>query len=36
MKVIKTQMSPVLLGFDMSEFKSVEHKLNSEYEPQNL
>ncbi|XP_007951489.1 activity-dependent neuroprotector homeobox protein 2 [Orycteropus afer afer] len=36
MKAIKTHKPSVLLGFDMSELKNVKHKLNFEYEPQNL
>ncbi|XP_073925687.1 activity-dependent neuroprotector homeobox protein 2 isoform X2 [Castor canadensis] len=36
MKAIKTQKPSVLLGFDMSELKNVKHRLNFEYEPQNL
>ncbi|XP_023555832.1 activity-dependent neuroprotector homeobox protein 2 isoform X3 [Octodon degus] len=36
MKAIKNQKPSVLLGFDMSELKNVKHRLNFEYEPQNL
>ncbi|XP_036274029.1 activity-dependent neuroprotector homeobox protein 2 isoform X1 [Pipistrellus kuhlii] len=36
MKAIKSQKPSVLLGFDMSELKNVKHRLNFEYEPQNL
>ncbi|XP_012863552.1 activity-dependent neuroprotector homeobox protein 2 [Echinops telfairi] len=36
MKAIKNHKPSVLLGFDMSELKNVKHKLNFEYEPQNL
>ncbi|KAM6168880.1 activity-dependent neuroprotector homeobox protein 2 [Erethizon dorsatum] len=36
MKAIKNHKPSVLLGFDMSELKNVKHRLNFEYEPQNL
>ncbi|XP_032167490.1 activity-dependent neuroprotector homeobox protein 2 isoform X2 [Mustela erminea] len=36
MKAIKSHKPSVLLGFDMSELKNVKHRLNFEYEPQNL
>ncbi|XP_008592672.1 PREDICTED: ADNP homeobox protein 2, partial [Galeopterus variegatus] len=36
MKAIKNQKPSVLLGFDMSELKNVKHRLNFEYESQNL
>ncbi|XP_049758084.1 activity-dependent neuroprotector homeobox protein 2 isoform X1 [Loxodonta africana] len=36
MKAIKNHKPSVLLGFDMSELKNVKHKLNFEYQPQNL
>ncbi|XP_029410015.1 activity-dependent neuroprotector homeobox protein 2 isoform X1 [Nannospalax galili] len=36
MKAIKTHKPSVLLGFDMSELKNVKHRLNFEYESQNL
>ncbi|XP_008062411.1 ADNP homeobox protein 2 isoform X2 [Carlito syrichta] len=36
MKAIKNQKPSVLLGFDMSELKNVKHRLNFEYETQNL
>ncbi|XP_067554865.1 activity-dependent neuroprotector homeobox protein 2 isoform X1 [Pseudorca crassidens] len=36
MKAIKNHKPSVLLGFDMSELKNVKHRLNFDYEPQNL
>ncbi|KAM5222337.1 activity-dependent neuroprotector homeobox protein 2 [Ctenodactylus gundi] len=36
MKAIKTHKPSVLLGFDMSELKNVKHRLNFDYETQNL
>ncbi|KFO19489.1 ADNP homeobox protein 2 [Fukomys damarensis] len=36
MKAIKNHKPSVLLGFDMSELKNVKHRLNFEYEPENL
>ncbi|XP_045705901.1 activity-dependent neuroprotector homeobox protein 2 isoform X1 [Phyllostomus hastatus] len=36
MKAIKSHKPSVLLGFDMSELKNVKHRLNFEYEPQNV
>ncbi|KAI5278380.1 Activity-Dependent Neuroprotector Homeobox Protein 2 [Manis pentadactyla] len=36
MKAIRSHKASVLLGFDMSELKNVRHRLNFEYEPQNL
>ncbi|KAM9056440.1 activity-dependent neuroprotector homeobox protein 2 isoform 4-T12 [Megaptera novaeangliae] len=36
MKAIKNHKPSVLLGFDMSELKNVKHRLNFDYQPQNL
>ncbi|XP_053768860.1 activity-dependent neuroprotector homeobox protein 2 [Desmodus rotundus] len=36
MKAIKSHKPSVLLGFDMSELKNVKHRLNFDFEPQNV